>query len=312
MTIDDKIAGAPMVSVVITVFNREDFIAESIESVLGQTWKNLEVVVVDDCSTDQSYTIAERYLSDPRVRVFRNDTNLGQFPNRNRAAALAVGEFLKFHDSDDVMYPHCIEFMAPPLIAEPRAALALTSSRSWEGGRVPMLLSPELAFEREFLGIGLLNGGPANALFRKSPFIEQGGFDDIGAGSDHLFWMRYLAVHSVLLVNADLFFYRRHQGQEMVSDEAAASYARLYGLVWRFLAEGRAPLHRVTLDRAKSNWLWIIAKATIQDVKAGRIGLARLRLASAGLGFGDWIKYFRRPSRSIAAGTPQTEMRGSS
>ncbi|MEO8577309.1 MAG: glycosyltransferase family 2 protein [Gemmatimonadales bacterium] len=312
MTSNIDTGGQPMVSVIITVFNRQEFIAEAIESVLGQTWRNLEILIVDDCSTDRSYAIAERYLSDPRVRLFRNDTNLGQFPNRNRAAGLAAGEFLKFHDSDDVMYPHCIGFMATQLVAEPTAALALTASRSWEGGPVPMLLSPELAFEREFLGIGLFNGGPANALFRKSPFIEHGGFDDIGAASDHLFWLRYLAVHSVLLVNADLFFYRRHQGQELVGGRAAASYARLYGLVWRFLAEGHAPLSGAALDKAKSNWMWIIAKTTIQDMKAGRFDLARVRLSSSALGFGDWLKYLRRPSRSLAAGTPQTEFRGSS
>ncbi len=298
-----------MVSVVITLFNREEFIAESIESVLAQTWKNLEIIVVDDCSTDSSYAIAQRYSSDPRVRLIRNESNMGDYPNRNHAAKFANGEFLKFHDSDDVMYPECIETMVRPLIAEPRAALALTTSRSWEGGPVPMLLTPKLAFEREFFGVGLFNGGPSNALFRTRPFLEYGGFEDIGAGSDHLFWMCYFAVNSVLLVKADLFFYRRHGGQEISSTRAAASYARLYGLVWRFLEKGRAPLEGAELERAKSNWLWIIAKANLHDLKAGRFDLIRTRLAASGLSAADWVRYFRRPSRSLGAGTPQLERR---
>ena len=307
-----SIGDEPLVSVAITLFNRERFIAESIESVLDQTWQNLEVIIVDDCSTDSSYSIAQRYVSDPRVRLIQNESNLGDYPNRNRAARLAQGEFLKFHDSDDVMYRDCIRSMAMPLIAEKNAALALTASRSWEGGPVPMLLTPALAFEREFLGLGMFNGGPANALFRTRSFLEHGGFEDIGAASDHLFWMRYLAVNSVLLVNADLFYYRRHAGQQIVSDKAAASYARLYGMVWRFLCEGKAPLEGELLDRAKTNWLWIIAKATTSDLKAGRFDLARIRLAASGLTSADWARYFRRPSRTLTAGTPTLERRASS
>jgi glycosyltransferase involved in cell wall biosynthesis len=308
MTIADP-GAEPLVSVVITLFNREQLIAESIESVLNQTWQNLEILIVDDCSTDGSYAVAERYLRDPRVRLIRNETNLGDYPNRNHAASLATGEFFKFHDSDDIMYPECIRSMVSPLIAETQAALALTTSRSWEGGPVPMLLTPTVAFEREFLGIGLFNGGPANALFRRREFIDFGGFEDIGPASDHLFWMRYFAVNSVLLVNADLFFWRRHAGQEISSKRAATSYAHLHGLVWRFLAEGRAPLKGEMLDRAKSNWLWIIAKTNLNDLKAGRLDLIRTRLAAANIDPADWVKYFRRPSRSLGAGTPQAERR---
>jgi hypothetical protein len=219
---------------------------------------------------------------------------------------------LKFHDSDDVMYPDCIRTMAEPLLSEERANVALTTSRSWEGGPVPMLLTPELAFEREFLGIGLFSGGPANALFKTRDFLDFGGFTDIGPASDHLFWMHYFAVNSVLLVNADLFFWRRHEGQEIAGSRAGASYARLHGLVWRFLAEGRAPLKGAKLDQAKSNWLWIIAKTNFNDLKAGRLDLIRTRLAAADISPADWARYFRRPSRSLDAGTPQAERRAPS
>ncbi len=310
----------PKVSVVMTLFNRETLLAESIESVLGQTWKDFELIIVDDCSTDRSLEIAERYLSDGRVSLFRNPENLGDYGNRNRGASLARGEFLKFHDSDDVMYPHCLEFMIRPLAAEPRAAFALTASRSWEGGRVPMLLTPELAFEREFHGTGMFNGGPANALFRSAMFNSSGGFEDIGPASDHLFWLCFSATHSVLLVNADLFYYRRHESQELASDRAVEEHARrtkdagrtywtrarLQGYVWRFLVDGRSPLRGQSLDRAKSNWLWILTKETWRDIKRGRFDLASMRLSTARIGVAEYLAHFRTPKRDLNAGTPGT------
>src|ERR1043165_8139265 len=102
---------APRVSVLLTAYNREAFIADAIESVLVQTFTDFELLIVDDGSTDRTVEIARRYLHDSRGRLVQNEPNLGQFPNRNYAAQLARGEYLKFHDSDDLMYPHCLAVM---------------------------------------------------------------------------------------------------------------------------------------------------------------------------------------------------------
>src|SRR5688572_2541323 len=110
----------PLVSVLITAYNREKYIAASIESVLAQSFEDFELVIVDDCSRDGTLRVAEQYLFDPRVRIAKNEQNLGDYPNRNRAAKLAQGQYLKFHDSDDLMYPHCLATMVMLLDAEPR------------------------------------------------------------------------------------------------------------------------------------------------------------------------------------------------
>ncbi len=82
----------PLVSVLITVFNRECYLAAAVDSVLAQTMQDFEIVIVDDCSTDGSVDIARAYAArDPRIRFFRNDRNLGDYPNRNKAAGLATG-----------------------------------------------------------------------------------------------------------------------------------------------------------------------------------------------------------------------------
>src|SRR5262245_13745301 len=159
-------SSSPVVSVLLTSYNREAYIAEAMESVLAQTFGDIELIVSDDASTDRTRDIAcEIARRDPRVRVFVNESNLGDYPNRKRAASLARGEFLKYHDSDDVMYRHCLGVMVEALQSEPRAAVALSASHAWYGGKCPMLLTPSLAYEREYLGTGLFQLGPGSALF---------------------------------------------------------------------------------------------------------------------------------------------------
>ena len=100
----------PTVSVLTTCYNREAYIAETIESVLAQTFADFEYIIVDDCSKDGSFEIARSYASkDSRIRLYRNDSNLGDYPNRNKAASYARGKYLKFIDSDDLLYPHALE-----------------------------------------------------------------------------------------------------------------------------------------------------------------------------------------------------------
>src|SRR5260370_37746092 len=93
----------PLVSVLMTAYNREKYIAQAIESVLASTYTNFELIIVDDRSTDYSVEIARGYeRKDKRVRVHVNEKNLGDYPNRNKAASYAVGKYIRYLDSDDV------------------------------------------------------------------------------------------------------------------------------------------------------------------------------------------------------------------
>ncbi len=295
---------APAVSVLMTAFNRERYIALAIESVLGQSFEDFELVVVDDASDDRTVDIARKYEADPRVRVVVNERNLGDYPNRNRAAALARGEFIKYHDSDDVMYPHCLAAMAPPLRAAPSAGLALSSGWHWPGGPCPLLLTPRLAYQREFLGQGLFMCGPAGALMRANVFRSLGAFPERGAASDYVFWLKACATVPVLLVPADLFWYRIHPGQEIQSPVAAREYALVPGEAWRALAAPSCPLNAAEREQARKNLAYTVVKQTLHDVRAGRWRIARRRLRHAGLSAGDWLRYARPARRTASAGTP--------
>jgi len=102
----------PLVSVLMTAYNREQFIAEAIESVLASTFTNFELIIVDDCSTDKTIEIAKKFeMIDSRVKVYKNDNNLGDYLNRNMSASFAKGKYLKYLDADDLIYPHGLEVM---------------------------------------------------------------------------------------------------------------------------------------------------------------------------------------------------------
>jgi glycosyltransferase involved in cell wall biosynthesis len=295
----------PRISVLLTSYNREDYIAESIESVLAQSLTDFELIICDDRSGDGTVGIIREYAQrDPRIRFSINERNLGDYANRRHVAGLARGRFLKYHDSDDVMYPHCLATMVEPLEAEPRAAFALSSARGWPGGPCPMLLTPRLAYEREFLGAGLFQQGPASALFRAEAFRALGGFPEVDFSGDYLFWLRACQTVNVLLVPGDLFYYRVHASQEIAKPASLVAYARGAAEAWRVLNSQECPLTGDALEYAKRNFVYSQARGIYRHLKAGRVRAAAVTSRHLGLNVTDWVSYLRPPRRTATAGTP--------
>jgi glycosyltransferase involved in cell wall biosynthesis len=296
----------PLVSVLLTAYNREEYIVASIESVLAQTCGNFELIVVDDRSSDATLSIAREYeRRDPRVRVHANERNLGDYGNRNFAASLARGEFLKFHDSDDIMYPHCLEVMVRYLSTTPSAALALSAHQAWPGAPCPIVSTPHLSYQREFLGFGMFNQGPANALFRSETFNRIGGFDDVGPHSDLAFWLRACRSVNVLLIPADLYWYRVHEGQHLRTLQSAFDQARAARFQWDALSHPECPLTGSELAMARRNVAFAAAKLAFRALKVGRLQLAAAYLRHSGLTAGEWARYLRPSRRAASAGAPQ-------
>lgn len=100
----------PLVSVCIPVYNNADYVGETIDSILAQTYQNIELIMVDDNSTDDSYRVLQDYAKkDERVKIYRNESNLGMSGNWNRCLELCTGEILKLVCADDLLSPHIIE-----------------------------------------------------------------------------------------------------------------------------------------------------------------------------------------------------------
>lgn len=94
-----------LVSIVMPSYNTGRFISETIESVLAQTYSYWELIIVDDCSTDNTDDVVSQYLTDKRIRYIKNDTNSGAAASRNRALREAKGKWIAFLDSDDLWEP---------------------------------------------------------------------------------------------------------------------------------------------------------------------------------------------------------------
>lgn len=100
----------PLVSILIPVYNRENLVAETIESALSQTYKNIEIIIVDNCSTDDTWQVLENYAnSDKRIKIFKNSTNIGPVRNWIRCLEECSGEYSNFLYSDDIIHEKFIE-----------------------------------------------------------------------------------------------------------------------------------------------------------------------------------------------------------
>ena len=91
-----------LVSIIMPSYNTGRFIKETIESVLAQSYPTWELIIVDDCSTDDTDDVVRQYLADKRIRYIKNDTNSGAAVSRNRALREAKGKWIAFLDSDDL------------------------------------------------------------------------------------------------------------------------------------------------------------------------------------------------------------------
>ena len=103
------------ISVIIPTYNRENLIGKAITSALNQTYKNLEVLIIDDGSTDNTKEIIDKF-SDKRVKYIKLKENLGSSNARNIGIKMATGKFISFQDSDDIFYPNKLEFQINNLI----------------------------------------------------------------------------------------------------------------------------------------------------------------------------------------------------
>lgn len=211
----------PVVSVLMTVYNRQEYVGEAIESVLKSSYSDFELIIVDDGSSDRSLEIAHGFAdADRRIRLFENGSNLGDYPNRKRAASYARGKYLKYVDSDDKIYNFGLGYCVEQMEKAPQAAVGVgveTGIASSEGN----CWAPEKIIHDHFFGQGYLGVGPTGCIYRKDKFEELEGFDvQAGVFADADLNIRLAARYPVLLLQRPFFFYRRHPGQQQISKEA--------------------------------------------------------------------------------------------
>lgn len=129
----------PRVSAIMSVYNAADYLREAIDSILNQSFTSFEFIIVDDCSSDGSAGIVES-LSDPRIRLIRNDVNLGLAKSLNTALGLARGDYIARMDSDDVSLPRRLEKQVAFMDSHPEVGVSGTWIRYFGAGQAVLRL----------------------------------------------------------------------------------------------------------------------------------------------------------------------------
>lgn len=232
----------PLVSVLTTSYNRADFIGEAIESVLASSFEDFEYIIVDDRSTDDTYKIAKSYEArDSRVRVYQNEQNLGDYPNRNQAASYATGTYLKYLDSDDVMYPHCLDVMVRCMQQFPTAGLGLCAYSDIVSP-LPNLESPHDAYYKNFFELDLFGRAPGSVIILREAFEFFGGFTGKRQVGDHEFWLMIARQYPIVRLPRDLVWDRQHDDKESLYDETFEKAAMHLDVVLAALNADDCPL----------------------------------------------------------------------
>ena len=293
----------PLVSVLITAYNRERYLGCAIESVLAQTFRDYELIVVDDCSHDETVKVARRYAKDSKVRLVVNKKNLGQFQNRNFAASLAIGKYIKYVDSDDVIYPHCLEVMVSSMEHFPDAGFGL--AKDYRPDVIyPVQLDPVRSYREELMGKGLFGNAPSSTIYRRAAFEECKGFlgAELFTGDTYLLFALG-ARYPVVLFPTGLNWYRIHCQQALPIGELDIKLAERIRYVSEFLQSTECPLPQDELPICKSNSVGAFARYCLRLAIRGKITRA-VRLWKASCRPLSDLRYAcKRPVRKYSYGT---------
>lgn len=268
-----------LISVLITAYNREQYIAEAIESVLASTYKNFELIIVDDASNDSTVSIAKNYATkDERIKVFVNEKNVGDYPNRNIAASYANGKYIKYVDSDDSIFPHTLQTMVDAMEKYPTAAFGFCDCNPGDK-KYPVFFTGTNALRQHFFKQGLLLAGPSNTIIKLSCFKTLGGFSGTRYISDYEAWLNFCLHYDMVLLPPNLVQLRTHTGQE--NDVGKLAYYHLnYNLHKAFIQSPAFPFaeqerkkllfnYKVLLGRRLYQRLlkWYGLKKSLQTIK---------------------------------------------
>jgi glycosyltransferase involved in cell wall biosynthesis len=205
------------VSIVMAAYNPGHFIEPAIESLLNQTYDNIEVIVINDGSTDNTAELVKPYLSDPRMRYYEQD-NAGQTVAKNNGIKRATGELVGFLDADDFFALNKLELQVPIFDTDPKIGVVYSNAASVNAhGQLTAVRSngwtcfsgkvTEQLFLRNFMPF-------SSAVVRKEALDRLGAFDEkIAMGIDWELWLRLSTEYDFYHIDESLLYYRIWEGQ---------------------------------------------------------------------------------------------------
>lgn len=218
----------PLVSIIMAVYNGAAYLAEAIESALNQTYSNIELIIVNDCSSDESVSIVTHYLSDGRITLFHNERNSGVAASRNRALEHAKGEFITFLDQDDIWLPRKLEIQVAVIQANPGIGLLHAGYARIDPNSDLLPAYRELPAERfsdpdatvdvrdVFAEIFVTNDiQPLTTMIPREVMEAVGPFNaELPGVDDYELWLRIALRYPVGHIQTIVGYWRAHPGQQ--------------------------------------------------------------------------------------------------
>jgi len=240
----------PLVSVLMTAYNREKYIAEAIESVLASSYQNFELIIVDDASSDTTVHIAKSYQRfEQRIKLYINSKNIGDYPNRNMAASFACGEYMMHVDSDDTILHNGLEKCVRTMQQFPECSFGM---RFYGQECPPFQINSKEIIYRHFFDSPMLGIGPGATIIRRDFFEKIGKYPiKYGPANDRYFNIKAASKTNMVFLPFEFLCYRLHEGQEINNQ-----YSYLYNN-YLYL---RDALNELSLPLTRENIKWLNLK----------------------------------------------------
>lgn len=228
----------PLISVIIPCYNAENYVEEAVRSIMSQTYKNLEIICINDCSTDNTVSILGLLAEeDSRVVVYKNDKNLKVSKTFNKGLQCAKGLYIARMDADDIALPNRLERQINFLLKNSKVDVVGSNIQSIDAkgnrnnyhSKVP--LEHDEIIEKLYYKCCMMN---PSILAKKSFFLDLGGYRDIDFGEDYDLWIRSTLSGKILHNLEDiLLLYRSHDNN--LTNKAYSSKHAI--IIQRFLFE---------------------------------------------------------------------------
>jgi len=232
----------PLISVILPVYNGETYLAEAIDSILAQTLRDFELIIVDDGSTDGSAQIIRAYAQhEPRIRSVKLEENVGLGAARNHGIAVARGKYLTFIDCDDVSAPQRLELQAGYLDAHPEIGVLGTCGQLLLEDLSTVIYVFRLPQQHAQIAFDMLAGVAiilSSIMLRLDDARAVGGYAKMRHGEDRDFSWRLLKDRRLKFANLpeQLYFYRKH-GESLGAKRTAAHKAEQSEVYMRILRQ---------------------------------------------------------------------------
>ena len=211
--LSEKNSTNPVVSVIITTYNRAIYLKRAIKSVISQTFKNFELIIIDDCSTDNTEQVVNS-ITDDRIIYFKHKTNLGVHQARNNGIQMARGEFIGFLDDDDEWLPNKLKKQVELFKKLPKEfGIVYSGYLVSLNGKIVSKMMPKFKGDcRDYLlRFNIL--ATSTALVRRSCFDKVGFFEYMISIEDWDMWIRISEYYKFDYVPEALSIYNVHESQ---------------------------------------------------------------------------------------------------